>query len=95
MIKTNLKEYFDPELKSVLVHAAAGAVVGYASFVINQPLQGLLLMIVVMAVTTFSVKKIFRIDKKYKWFLSNGIIVYLFLWLVVWTIFYNMPGRIV
>jgi len=31
----------------------------------------------------------FKIKEGAKWWLGNGVIVYIFLWLIVWTIFYN------
>ncbi len=90
----NLKEYFDPEFKSVMFHAIAGAAVGYVSFLINNPIENFLVMIAVMAATVFMVKKIFKINQKLGWFVSNGIMAYVFLWLIVWTIFYNIPAGV-
>lgn len=88
-----VKEYFDLELISTILHAIAGCLVGYASFLINQPKIGFLLAIAVLAVVWFSIKKIWNIKKNFKWWLGNGIVVYLFLWLIVWTIFYTIQLR--
>ena len=36
-------------------------------------------------------RKIFKINKEFKWFLSNGGWIYFFVWLVSWIIFFNPP----
>ena len=86
----NIKDYFNLELKSTIIHALIGAMLGYVSFTINQPLLNTVLAIAVLVVTIFIVRLIFKVKEKAKWWISNGIVIFIFLWLVVYTIFYNM-----
>jgi uncharacterized membrane protein YcaP (DUF421 family) len=85
----NIKNYFDLELRSTIINAVIGGVIGYASFLINQPILNLVLAIVVLAITSLILKKIWKISKEGKWWISNAVIIFLFVWLIVWTIFYN------
>ena len=85
----NIKNYFDLELRSTLISAVIGGIIGYISFIINQPIMNLVLAIAVLAITCFTLKRVWKIEKERKWWISNAIIVFLFVWLIVWTIFYN------
>jgi uncharacterized membrane protein YcaP (DUF421 family) len=85
----NAKNYFDLELRSTIINAVIGGVIGYASFLINQPIVNLVLAIVVLAVTCLILKSVWKIKKDRKWWISNAAIIFLFVWLIVWTIFYN------
>ena len=90
MIIMNLKEYFNPELRSTILHALVGAIIGYISFLINEPLINLGIAIIVIAVLYFLTKTVWKIQEKFKWWIGNGIIVFLLIWFAVWIIFYNL-----
>jgi hypothetical protein len=87
------KAWLDLQRRLAAVYGIAGIAVGYASFAFNQPLQSLGLAIVVFAVLTLASKKVFnpeaRLGEKRKWW-GTPAVVYFGLWLVVWTIFYNV-----
>ena len=85
----NLKSYFDMELRTVVVYAVAALIMGYVSFYINHTAYATLAMVLVLIVLTFAMKAIFKIKEGVKWWLGNGVIVYILLWLITWTIFYN------
>lgn len=85
----NIKSYFDVELRTVTVYAIAAVLMGYISFYINHTTYATLAMLVVLIILTFAMKAVLKIKEGVKWWLGNGVIVYLFLWLIVWTIFYN------
>ena len=77
--------------KLVFVFTIVGIVIGYASFLINIPLVSLVLMIIIGAVLTFAAGKAFKpkaVGGKRWW--SSAIAVYVFAWLIVWTILFNM-----
>ena len=84
----NLKEYFDPELKATIAFSVIGIIVGYASYLIRNSLMALVLAIVVMIGSYFVLNT--KIKKDTKWWLGNGAVVYIFLWILVWSIFYTM-----
>ena len=77
--------------KLVSGYAVVGLIIGYASFVLNTPLHALVLMIVVGAALTMILKKSLKpvaVGGK-RWY-STGLTLYVFMWLVVWTILYNI-----
>lgn len=78
------------DLMVTIVNAVVAAVVGYFSFLINQPLSSLALAIIVMAGLYFASKVVLKIDEDKKWWLGNAFSVYIFTWFVVWTLFYNI-----
>lgn len=86
----NIKNFFDEELKSTLIHAAAGVIVGFISFMVNQPVWNFFIMLAILGALIMVMKTAMKIQKPFKWWLGNGIIVYIFIWLVTWTIFYNI-----
>jgi len=89
----NLRSYFDKELTSTLILAIAGIIVGYVSFLINNTTTSFVLMIVIGIVVVFALKKSMKIQGEIKKWFGSGLIAYVILWLVVWTIFYNVGLR--
>lgn len=89
-LKMKIKEYFDIEMSSNIIHSFTGLVAGYASFLSNQATLGLIVMIVILGITVLAVKTLLKLKKDSKWWFSNGIVVFIFTWLVIWTIFYNL-----
>jgi hypothetical protein len=85
----DIKKYFDEELKSTLIHSAVAIIAGYISFVINQPVLSFFVMLAVLLGTTFAARALLKVQKGFKWWLGNGVIVFIFVWLITWTIFYN------
>lgn len=81
-------KFFDLELKIILIFTCVGIITGYVSFLINSPLRNLILTLAILAGITLATKKIFRVKESIKWWFKPAII-YLFIWLIVWTIFYN------
>lgn len=84
-----LKSYFDMELRTVVVYTVLAVVMGYVSFYINHTAYATLASVVVLILATFAMRVAFKIKEGLKWWLGNGVIVYIFLWLIIWTIFYN------
>lgn len=84
-----LKSYFDMELRTTVVYTIAAIIMGYASLAINHTAFATLAALAVLAVITLIMRRAFKIKEGAKWWLGNGVIVYLFLWMIVWTIFYN------
>ena len=82
----------DKDLKdsriSVVVHAIAAVTVAYASVQMGGLLAGVLGLAVLIALG-FLLQKVTG-KRGLKWWLSNGLIIYLFLWLVGWIFFFNI-----
>lgn len=89
----NIKNYFDKEMNLTVIFSAAGIIAGYISFLLNNPAASFILMLLVAGAVMESTKRLFKIKEEFRWWLGNGIIVYAFLWLVTWTIFYNVALR--
>ncbi len=89
-MKKKVMEYLDVDLRSTLVYAVAGVILGYTSFIINQPKISIILSLTVILALRVLIKTVWKIKQPPKWWLGNGIIIYIFIWLIVWTIFYNI-----
>ena len=85
--------YFDMEIKTTVIFAILGIVVGYASFLINNSVQSFLLMIVIALAFVFILKKTLKINENSKWWFSNGLPIYILLWFITWIILYNVGLR--
>ncbi|MDI6720748.1 MAG: hypothetical protein QMD85_00045 [Candidatus Aenigmarchaeota archaeon] len=84
------KDYFDADLRTTLAFAALGIIAGFVSFEIKNNIGSFLLMLVFLAAGKFGMQRIVKEKKDMKWWLGNGIIVYIFVWFVMWTVFYNI-----
>lgn len=80
--------YFDTELKTTLIFAIVGIVVGYTSFLFNHTAGAAGFAVVIFIVLYAAIKKILHVQEDKKWWTTMGI-VYFLLWLIVWTVFYN------
>ena len=67
-----------------------GIIVGYASFLIDNRLISLAVAIIILLIAIKAVEKVFKITEK-KWW-SSPVVLYIFTWIVVWTIFLNLYG---
>ncbi|MBI2972036.1 MAG: hypothetical protein HYY37_06455 [Candidatus Aenigmarchaeota archaeon] len=86
----DLKAYFDEELRATLVHACAAAIAGFVSFSIGRPEAGFAVGLALLGATTLLAQRVMGIRKDIKWFLGNGIIVYMLVWIIVWTVFHTL-----
>lgn len=84
-----LKEYFSADLKAMLIYTMLGAISGYIAFVMNSPKLAFVSMLLILGVSTALMKYAFKAPN-YKWFVGNGIVVFILMWFIVWTIFYNL-----
>ena len=77
-------------LTSVLLHTILGVVVGYFSLYIGGAINALGLAVFVLVALIFTLKKALKITKDKKWWIGNGIVIYLFIWFVSWVLFFNL-----
>jgi len=78
------------KLKSTLVYVIIGVIIGYISFLINNEFLALGLAVVVLFLIAEVLKRVLKLDTKFKWFWSHGGWIYLFIWFITWVIFYNL-----
>ena len=86
----NVKSYFDKELVTTLVFAVLGIAVGYASFAINNSIQAFFVMLLVAVAFYLALGKFAKIKQDRRWWLGNAAIIYVLVWIVSWTIYYNV-----
>lgn len=72
---------------SVILHAITGIIAGFLSYSLKNNYIALLSMIVILVFTSLGIQKIFKKDAK--WVLSNGLIIYIFIWFISWVVFFN------
>ena len=84
------KEYFDVEMRTAVINIIAGTIVGYASFVIDQPLTAAFIAIIAVALLSLILNKAIGVKKGTKWWISNGVMIFLLTWFIVWTVFYDI-----
>jgi hypothetical protein len=73
---------------SVIVHAFSAAAVAYASASISNTLYAGALGIAVLIAAGYPLEKAFG-KRGFRWWFTNGIFIYLFVWLVGWIYFFN------
>ena len=79
-----------PESKTTIAFTLLGIIIGYASSVLMNNYLATTLAIVFLYLGYMIFKTFFKINEKFKWFLSNGGWMYVFVWFIVWILFYNM-----
>ena len=84
------KEYFNMEIKTVVLFFFAGIITGYVSFLMNNSTAGAGLAILCALGLTYAVNMKSKEKKDVKWWLGNGVFIFLVTWFVFWTIFYNV-----
>ena len=68
---------------SLGIHTVAGIVAGYVSYVLANNIYALGAAILILLVTGYATE--FALKKKgIKWWLSNGAVIYILVWLVSW-----------
>ncbi len=77
-------------LVSVAIHTIAGVVIGYISLSFGGFSNALGLAVVVLIILGFVVQKVSSTKRDRKWWLGNGGIIYLFVWIVSWILFFNL-----
>ncbi|MCD6476801.1 MAG: hypothetical protein J7K26_01380 [Candidatus Aenigmarchaeota archaeon] len=78
------------ELITMFIYLIASIIIGYLSFWLKNPMLSFVIAIFVLVIIAKLLKKIYKINEKFSWFMSNGGIIYIFLWIIVWTILYNL-----
>ena len=73
---------------SVSLHAIAGVIAGMLSFMLNNPAYAGLLGLGILVGLGFGIERVTG-KRGFKWWFGHGIFIYLLLWLVSWTYFFN------
>ena len=73
---------------SVIIHSAAGAVLGLLSPYIGMPLYAFGLVLVVGLMISHITQMIVG-KQKFSWWIGNGLLIYVLLWADVWIFVAN------
>lgn len=84
-----LKNILDLDFKVALLSAIIGGIIGYASFIINNPPLNLVIAVIFLLATAGIVKMITKEKQERGWWVSNVVVIFIFMWFIVWTIFFN------
>ena len=84
-----IRSYFEMEIRTTLVYAVLAVVMGYVSFLINHTAYATLAALFVLLAGTVAMRFVWKIKEGAKWWLGNGAVVYIILWMIIWTILYN------
>jgi hypothetical protein len=79
---------------SVILFALFGIGVGYLSLILSAMI-GNIYTILAGIVIAWLASKVIQLAlgrKQFKWLLGNGLVIYLFVWLISWIFFYNYLG---
>jgi hypothetical protein len=83
----------DPELKAsritVGIHTVFAIVMGWASMQLGGGWMAGIAGIAVLVVVGFGTEKLIQ-KKGMKFWFANGVFIYLLIWLVSWTYFFNL-----
>ncbi len=74
--------------------AIVGALLGYSSYVLSKSYgiheANFLILLVAIFIAKIILEKALKISQKWKWWLSNGAVICILMWLVVWTVLFNV-----
>lgn len=85
-----LKNYLDDEMKVALAHGALGALVGYASFLSSRAEYAVVIAAAALAIAFFATQRLKKAAQEWRWYFSNGALIYVLVWFVVWTAFHTL-----
>ena len=74
---------------SVAMHTAFGIIAGYLSLYFSRALYSLGVAIILLLAAGVLAQKTFGKGKDRKWWLGNGAIIYILMWIVSWIILFN------
>jgi len=83
---------------AVVIHTIAGIVAGYVSLFFSRFWYALAPTIIILVVVGFVSQKTVGKGKDRKWWLGNGVAMYIMMWLLSWIVFFNLvaiPAKII
>lgn len=84
--------YFDTELRTTVIYAVLAIVIGSVSFLLNSTALSVVLAVVVFLASWAGLKRVLKINEDKRFWFTMAVL-YFFLWLVVWTLLYNVVVR--
>jgi len=82
------KEELNDQRISILIHAAIAAVVGIISLYIGSVLYATVAAVAVAVLAGQATQKVVG-QRKFSWWIANGLFVYVFVWIDTWIFMAN------
>ncbi len=76
---------------SVILHVVTGIIAGFLSVTLGTTLYAVGVAILLLLASGYLAEKLIK-KKGIKWWIGNGAIIYLLVWLVTWIFFFNLFG---
>lgn len=74
---------------SLGVHTIAGIAAGYVSYMLANNLYAVGAMLVILFIVGYATEFVLK-KKGIKWWVTNGAVLYILVWLVSWVFLFNM-----
>ncbi len=74
---------------SLAIHTVAGVIAGYASVLFDRAIYSFGLAILILLITGYVTEFLLK-KKGIKWWMANGGVLYILVWLVTWIYFFNL-----
>jgi hypothetical protein len=78
------------ENKTTIAFTILGILVGYLSYLLMNNYLAVTAALSFLYIGMAAFKRLFKVDQKSSWFISNGGWLYVFMWFIVWIAFYNL-----
>lgn len=89
MIIADMNPDLKPQRISVVVHTILGFVAGYLSLYFSKFWYSLGASIILLLIIGFVTQKTFGKGKDRKWWLGNGAVIYILIWIMAWILLFN------
>ena len=84
----------DESMKSNIVFGAAGIVMGLVSPAISRatgfPAYVLVPLVIMIFAVKIGLEKMAKIKQPKGWWFSNGVLLCILVWFIIWTVLYNL-----
>ena len=75
----------------IIIHVIVGITVGYFSFLIENGWYSFGLAVLILLGLGFILEKVVIREKRgVKWWMANGGMIYFFVWIITWTVLFNL-----
>jgi len=76
---------------SMGIHTLMGIVAGYVSVFFSEAVYSFGVAVVILVVTGYAVGFVLK-KKGIKWWMTNGGVIYILVWIIMWIFLFNLPA---
>ncbi len=86
----SMDQELKPQRLAVVLHTITGLIAGYLSLYFSRFWYALGPAILLMLISGFITQKTFGKGKDKKWWMGNGAVIYLLVWIMAWIVLFNI-----